>query len=415
MRNAVGNESFCSVFLFCIFSVFWSLFCVHSVLLIMRCLHSLNMHFVTDSQQQNGTETQYHLELVRHRGHQKDMYGNDCRPDNLLQSGGAAYYSQEPARNDWIVFQIKGNDEFIPMDIRIVNRKSDKGIKEIKIMCSQDEKEPFDEWLTINGIEQEQNGEQRFPINPKTASIFHQNKYNYLKLVVVNNYGAKYNIFSEFKMFGINGVFTVYSYTFSVSPSPSFRSPFCFHSFSDDPNICALYIFSSEKTNDSKCIFSIFSKFLFWWFLRLLLSEETFKKMQKEKVEREQKEREEAERLQREMMEKERADKLRGEQEEEKRAEKLQREKEAKEKRQKAVREAEEQLKKMKKEEMERAEKVRREKEERERQWKERQDAILATEMQRIRQQMERMEKDSKSKSGLSFICTQWILYCMRR
>ena len=35
-----------------------------------------------------------------------------------------------------------------------------------------------------------------------------------------------------------------------------FRSPFCIDSFSDNHNICTLYMFSSENTNDLKCAFS---------------------------------------------------------------------------------------------------------------------------------------------------------------
>ena len=130
---------------------------------------------------------------------------------------------QKPGDNDWIVFKIKGNNKLIPRDIRIVNQNSPNGIKDINILGSPDGKEPFNEWMSINGIKKKppyDEEEQRFRINPQTGAMFKDNNFKYIKLVIINNHGSNFrNEFWEFKMFGINGVFTVYSYISCHSPS----------------------------------------------------------------------------------------------------------------------------------------------------------------------------------------------------
>ena len=216
LHKTVGYDSFCFFCFFCIFSVFWSLFCVHSVLFIMRCLHSLNMHFVTDSQQRNGTETKMQLELVRHRGHRNGGLGH---PNNLLYSGDDYYWSQEPAANDWIVFQVSGQTSFIPRCIGIRNCRGDPAIKNIKILGSSDGKEPFDEWLKIKGIEKKAQKYQRFAINQRKGLIAHSKNYHFFKLLITKNYGAKENMFSKFRMYGVDGVCFV-SLSVSVSLFP---------------------------------------------------------------------------------------------------------------------------------------------------------------------------------------------------
>ena len=140
------------------------------------------------------------LKVSSHRGNY-----DGSPPANLLVEGTDSVYDSDgkgPPEEDWIIFQVASEERILPNNIVIRNSSGRTGIREIKIEASSDGM-IFDDWMQIENISRESEELQVFELDSASVIDAWEKAFIFFKVNIVENHGAPYNVFYEFRINGL--------------------------------------------------------------------------------------------------------------------------------------------------------------------------------------------------------------------
>ena len=166
-----------------------------------------NMNLWIQKVAQQRKEVHIELKVDSHRGHY-----NEYHIEKVLQGGSYLYWSYNcgSPSQDWFIFSQESKRRFIPKRVMIRNygkNNQDKHIngslKSISIEGKGDDDEQFTEWIRIDNIRKGGDTVQTFPVEAASSFIAWKRGFHVFRVKVLENHGKPYNIFRQFKIYGV--------------------------------------------------------------------------------------------------------------------------------------------------------------------------------------------------------------------